>query len=189
MEKYPSDSYPLNNPVEFPIYQKDSCMDNFGDLYREHVSSVYRYYHARLGYKADAEDLTAETFRVALEGYTRYRSTKGTTIAWLMGIARHKLADYFRRPSEIPFGEIESLPGDRPSTEAAVGQALQVSRVANALGQINAARAEALTLHLYVGLSLEETGQVLEKSPQAVKKLVQRGLADLRRILLPEEAE
>lgn len=165
-------------------------LDGFGDLYREHVVVVYRYHHARTGCVADAQDLTAETFRAALESFSRYQPSKGKPIAWLMGIARHKLADYFRRALQtVPLESIEAAASERPTPEVEAGQALQVAQVAEALARINPARAEAITLHLYVGLCLEDTGQALNKSPQAVKKLVQRGLADLRRYLRMEEAE
>jgi len=167
-----------------------SSLDGFADLYREHFVAVYRYHHARTGCVADAQDLTAETFRAALEGFSRYQPAKGSPIAWLMGIARHKLADYFRRaPKDISLEVVAAQPGEGPSPEVQAGQALQLVQVAQALRRINPARAEALALHLYAGLCLEETGLALDKSPEAVKKLVQRGLADLRRILRAQEVE
>ena len=164
--------------------------DGFDEIYREHVLAIYRYHHARTGCIADAQDLTAETFHAALESFSSYRPAKGSPVAWLMGIARHKLADHFRLAQKtVTLEAAEAEPGNWDSTEAKIGRALQVAQVAEALGRMNPARSEAVALHLYVGLSLEETGDVLGKSPQAVKKLVQRGLADLRRILRPEEAE
>jgi RNA polymerase sigma-70 factor (ECF subfamily) len=165
-------------------------LDGFGDLYREHVVAIYRYHHARTGCVVDAQDLTAETFRAALEGFSRYQPAQGRPIAWLMGIARHKLADHFRRaPQTIPLESIEAATGEQFTPEVEAGRAMQLDQIAAALRRVNPGRAEAITLHLYVGLSLEETGQALNKSPQAVKKLVQRGLADLRRCLRTEEAE
>jgi RNA polymerase sigma factor (sigma-70 family) len=167
-----------------------SSLDGFADLYREHFVAVYRYHHARTGCVADAQDLTAETFHAALESFSRYQPAKGSPIAWLMGIARHKLADYFRHaPKDISLAAVEAQPAEGPSPEVQAGQALQVVQVAQALRRINSARAEALALHLYAGFCLEETALALDKSPEAVKKLVQRGLADLRRILWAQEVE
>lgn len=167
---------------------KFQSLDGFGELYRSEIVKIFRYHHAHTGCIADAEDLTAETFKAALEGYSRYQPEKGGAIAWLMGIARHKLIDHFRRsPRQISLEAVEKTAVDLVTPEAKAGQALDLARVSDALGRINPARAEALTLHLYVGLSLEETGDVLDKSPQAVKKLVQRGLADLRKYLRQEE--
>jgi len=97
-------------------------LDGFGNLYREHVVAVYRYHHARTGCIADAQDLTAETFYAALESYSRYQPEKGTPIAWLMGIARHKLNDYFRRASNsIPLEINEAEPCDQSSPELEAG--------------------------------------------------------------------
>ena len=44
-------------------------MDPFLSLYHQHVEQVYRYHLARTGCPAEAEDLTAETFRAALEAF------------------------------------------------------------------------------------------------------------------------
>jgi RNA polymerase sigma-70 factor (ECF subfamily) len=52
--------------------------------------------------------------------------------------------------------------------------------VAAALRALNPERAEALALHYFAGLGFAEAGRVMGKSEEAVKKLVQRGLVELR---------
>ena len=47
----------------------------FAELYRRHVTSVYRYHMAHTGNVNDAEDLTSQTFMAALEGIRSYRGT------------------------------------------------------------------------------------------------------------------
>jgi RNA polymerase sigma factor (sigma-70 family) len=44
-----------------------------------------------------AADLTAETFAAALAARRRFRRTATPAVAWLFGIAQHKLIDYRRR--------------------------------------------------------------------------------------------
>ena len=46
-----------------------------------------------------AQELTAETFMAALQAIARFQANSAFT-TWLLGIARHKSADHFRRRRE-----------------------------------------------------------------------------------------
>ncbi len=159
--------------------------DAFYLLYDQYVERIYRYHLVHTGSVADAEDLTAETFYAALESFARLRPGE-PPLAWLVGIARHKLADHFRRQKrEAPLELAEDQVQPSPTPEELASQRLEMIRVARAMRLINPERAEALALHYFAGLSLAEVGQVLGKSEEAAKKLVQRGLQDLREKLTP----
>ena len=63
-------------------------------LYDRALPDVYGYLLSRCGSTAVAEDLTAETFLAAV---TAVRAgTAVLSVAWLIGIARHKLIDHWR---------------------------------------------------------------------------------------------
>jgi len=159
---------------------------NFSELYDQNVVKIYRYHLARTGAVQDAEDLTAETFRAALEAFDRYQPERAPAAAWLMGIAHHKLVDHFRRSREhSPLDEAE--PETRhPPLEDAAETNLRLEQVARALRTLSADRAEAIGLHYFGGLTLAEVGQVMGRSEEAAKKLVHRGLGDLKRKLAGE---
>jgi RNA polymerase sigma-70 factor (ECF subfamily) len=178
--------------------------DDFCTLYNQTVERVYRYHLARTGSEVDAEDLTAETFHAALESYHRLRESE-PPLPWLMGIARHKLADHLRRSllprtwlanrgssaarrRVVPIEAAADLPQPGPSIEDQAGQRLEFSRVVGALRALNAERAEAIALHYFAGLTMDEIGQAMGKSDEAAKKLVQRGLAELRQRLGADSA-
>jgi RNA polymerase sigma-70 factor, ECF subfamily len=65
-------------------------------LYDEALPVVYGYFIRRCGDRGTAEDLTSETFLAAMDAA---RKTEPPPIAlpWLLGVARHKLADHYRR--------------------------------------------------------------------------------------------
>ena len=65
-------------------------------LYDEALPAVYGYFIRRCGDRGAAEDLTSETFLAAMDA-ARRESPPAMTVAWLIGVARHKLADYYRR--------------------------------------------------------------------------------------------
>ena len=155
-------------------------IDAFAELYRRHLTRVYRYHIAHTGNVKDAEDLTSQTFMAALEGIGSYRGT-GSFAAWIMGIALKKRLMYFRGGRlEIPLEAALSFPSPDLPTDKAALQRLQLESVARALRQISPDRAEAIVLTYFGGLSHAETGRVLNKSEAAVKMLVSRGLQDLR---------
>src|SRR5258707_13333576 len=57
---------------------------------------VYGYLLARCGDTGLAEDLTAESFLAAVHA-VRKPGAPDPSIPWLIGVARHKLADHWRR--------------------------------------------------------------------------------------------
>lgn len=152
----------------------------FEELYRRHFQRVYRYHLAHTGNEADAQDLTAQTFLAALEGFGGYRGA-GSFAAWLLGIARRKMAQLYRsrRPEEA-LEAAENLADPTESTEALAGQRLQFAQVNRAMRNISPERAEAIELCIFGSLTAAEAAQVMGKSEAAVKMLLLRGLKDLR---------
>jgi RNA polymerase sigma-70 factor (ECF subfamily) len=157
-------------------------IDAFAKLYRRHVTSVYRYHIAHTGNVKDAEDLTSQTFMAALENIHSFRGT-GSFVGWLMGIATRKRLMFFRsngsRP-EVPLDTVLAYPSPDPPTDKAAGQRLLLESVSRALRQLSPDRAEAISLTFFGGLSNVEVGRLLNKSEDAIKMLIARGLQDLR---------
>ena len=155
-------------------------VEAFAELYRRHLTRVYRYHIAHVGNVKDAEDLTSQTFMAALEGIRSFRG-KGSFAAWILGIASKKRLMFFRAgKAEIPLETADQYPSPGMSTDKAATQRLQLESVARALRQISTDRAEALILTYFSGLSHAETARLLNKSEAAIKMLVSRGLQDLR---------
>ena len=78
------------------------------DLYDDALPSVYGYFVRRCGDRATAEDLTSETFLAAMDA-ARKPDPPPITVAWLIGVARHKLADHYRRRHDrltVPVAEV-----------------------------------------------------------------------------------
>ena len=157
-------------------------VDAFAELYRRHMTRVYRYHIAHVGNVKDAEDLTSQTFMAALEGIRSFRGS-GSFAAWILGIASKKRLMFFRRSGSKPAVPLDAAlyyPSPDLPTDKAASQRLQVESVSRALRQISADRAEALILTYFSGLSHSEAARVLNKTEAAIKMLVSRGLQDLR---------
>jgi RNA polymerase sigma-70 factor (ECF subfamily) len=155
----------------------------FEELYRRHVTRVYRYHLVRTGSAIEAQDLTTLTFLAALESMERYRGDKAFA-AWLFGIARHKLTDYYRsRKPDEPLETAANVPSPDLQPEARAIVRLSLANLHQSILKLTPDRAEALVLRFFAGLSAVEAGQVMERSEAAVKMLVHRGLRDLKKSL------
>jgi RNA polymerase sigma-70 factor, ECF subfamily len=64
-------------------------------LYDRALPEVYGYLLHRCGDATVAEDLTSETFLAAV----RADDAAPVSVPWLIGVARHKLADHWRKRS------------------------------------------------------------------------------------------
>jgi RNA polymerase sigma-70 factor (ECF subfamily) len=76
-------------------------------LYDDALPAVYGYFVRRCMDRGTAEDLTSETFLAAMDA-ARKDVPPSISVAWLIGVARHKLADHYRRGSDrftVPVAE------------------------------------------------------------------------------------
>ena len=152
----------------------------FAELYGRFLDRVYRFILIRTSSVQDAQDLTSQTFLAALENIGKYQS-RGSFGGWLFGIARHKVADHYRRRRvDVPLEDVEWLDHPDPSPEEIADARLQLTRVSRALQSLDGQQAEALALRVFGELSAAEVGQMMGKTEGAVKMLVHRGLCKLQ---------
>lgn len=87
----------LNNEVEL-IKQAQQDLSNFTKLYDMYVKDVYRFIYSKLGDKAEAQDITSETFLKALENIKDYKITPGKSIkAWLFTISKNIIFSKYKK--------------------------------------------------------------------------------------------
>lgn len=81
---------------------------DFEKLFYEHHRDVERFVKFRLMSVTDAEDVLQEIWLAAFRRFSSLRNEENFK-AWIIGIARHKCNDYFRKKaklSEIPIDEV-----------------------------------------------------------------------------------
>ena len=180
-------SISMKHPERALVSAAKSDPDAFAALYERTMPNVYRYILSRVGNVQDAEDLTTQTYMAALDGLHNYRG-QGAFLTWVIGIARRKVADFFRgHRNVLPLENAPDLRDTALSPEAATEQSLQMDRVAATLTIIAPDRAEAITLKIFGGLSTAEVATLMNRSEDAVHALVSRGMRDLRQRLNEED--
>ncbi|MGH3531125.1 MAG: RNA polymerase sigma factor [Mycobacterium sp.] len=78
-------------------------------LYDDALPIVYGYFVRRCGDRGTAEDLTSETFLAAMDA-ARKKEPPPIAVPWLLGVARHKLADHYRRRPDRLTVPVADLP-------------------------------------------------------------------------------
>ncbi len=154
-------------------------------IYDEALSHVYGYLLSRCGAVAVAEDLTAETFLAAVDA-VRGDHPPPIGVPWLVGVARHKLADHWRRQAR----ERRHLAAVEPSVEAddPLEETLDAVRARMTLERLGPHHRAALTLRYLDDLPVPEVARVLDRSLHATEGLLVRARAAFRRAYEAEEA-
>lgn len=164
-------------------------------LYGRYLDTVFSYVLYRVSNHTEAEDITAETFAAAVKAMPRFRG-ESSPCAWLLGIARRKIAEAARRRGRTRDREL--LEGDltereretvgllltvdfRQLPEDAVlrGEAQGVMR--QLLASLPEQQREALLLQVRHGLSIREIAKVMARSEAAANSLLQRARATIYR--------
>lgn len=115
-----------------------------------------------------------------------YRRDGRPFLAFVYGIAAHKVVDAHRaggRSRSVPVAEIPEDVTDEPGPEHAAMVGATATLMDNLLARLPQNQQEILRLRVAVGLSAEETAQILDMSPGAVRVAQHRALAKLRTLL------
>jgi RNA polymerase sigma-70 factor (ECF subfamily) len=155
------------------------------ELYDDALPHVYGYLLARCGDAGLAEDLTAESFLAAVHA-VRKPGAPGPSIPWLIGVARHKLADHWRRVEREQRG-LRLLDGEPTRVEDPWETIVDRIRARQVLGRLGVHHRAALTLRYLDGLSVPEVAQHLDRTVHATEALLVRARAAFRRIYEGEE--
>lgn len=160
----------------------------FEDVYREHVAPVWRYVRLRVPSDSDAEDVTSQVFEKALSSWPSYDVARGPVGGWLVGIARHAVADWWRKQGrELPSEHLAD--GTEAAADDPEGDALRrlgADDVRRRLGALTAREREAVALRFGSELTSVEIAAVLGVSPSAARMLVHRAVGRLREEMLDE---
>src|ERR1700749_4778877 len=140
--------------------------------YRAALPEVYGYLLARCGSVADAEDLTAETFMAAVAAMQR-PNPPSMSVAWLIGIARHKLVDHWRR-SERDEHRFRVLAGEHTDCVGPCGQEMDGLLAKEVLARLSGTHRVALTLRYLDGLPVPEVAEYLGRTVHATEALLVR---------------
>jgi RNA polymerase sigma-70 factor (ECF subfamily) len=155
----------------------------FESWHRRTLPRVYSYLLSRSAGDVElAEDLTQQTFVAAIEQRSRFDG-RSDTVTWLCGIARHKLADHYRR-IEREERRRERMEIRNLELHGAVSPEIGVGDravIAEALRSLPASQRAVLVFVVLDDLSVAEAARLLGKSRGATESLLFRAREGFRR--------
>jgi RNA polymerase sigma factor (sigma-70 family) len=162
--------------------------DAFVAFYRRHLAAMLAFFLRRTGDPELTADLTAEVFAAALLAAERYEPGERPALAWLYGIAAHKLADSRRR------GRVEDQARRRLALEplaiddAALERVEELAslgdaelRLGNAIRSLPRAQRDAVLARVVEERPYGEIAAAMACSELLVRQRVSRGLRNLAR--------
>jgi RNA polymerase sigma-70 factor, ECF subfamily len=158
--------------------------DPVAAIYHRSLPHVYGYLLSRCGDASLAEDLAAETFMAAVAAAGQPDPPE-MTVAWLVGVARHKLADHWRRSARDERTQaVAAQPDD--ALDDPWDEWLDTEAAYAALRCLPATQRAALTLRYLDGLGVPEVAEHLGRSVHATETLLARSRAALRAVYREE---
>lgn len=142
------------------------------------VRDVYAYVAYRVPNRSDAEEITSAVFERAVRYRKTYDASKGSPIAWLIGIARTQIADGRALPVLGWFDVAETA--DSADLEASLLERLSLHDAVRALDDRSR---ELIALRYGIGLSPREIAADLGLEENAVNVALHRARERLRAIV------
>jgi RNA polymerase sigma-70 factor (ECF subfamily) len=154
---------------------------------------VMRYCRARVGSHektfASADDLAREVCLAVLTALPNYRDQGRSFLAFVYGIAAHKVADAHRSTAHNRAEPVPKIPdspelADGPEQQGTPGES--ADRMTMLLSTLPDEQREILVLRVVVGLSVEETAEAMGSTPGAVRLAQHRAMSQLRNVVASE---
>lgn len=178
---------PTSRTDEALVRASRSDPDAFDELFRRHAARIDAWFRARIVDREVAADLVAETFAQALVSVTRFRGARtGSAAAWLNGIARNLLLQYYRRDrvasrarAKLAMLNETVAPDVTDAIDDAVDARTAAGKLAAAIVTLPDDQQLALQLRVLDRRSYDDVASLLGCTKTAARMKVSRGLRSL----------
>lgn len=166
------------------------------ELVRIHTRKVYGLCYRFTGSDTEAQDLTQEVFLRVFRTLKSFRSAEGSFGTWLARLTRNLLIDHYRRTrqervtdpieEQLPVLEQSMAASARPDGLVVGREASEILQVA--LQRLSPDLRETVILRDLQEMEYREIAQVLKIPEGTVKSRLNRGRAELARVLRKQRA-
>jgi RNA polymerase sigma-70 factor, ECF subfamily len=151
---------------------------HFNVLYDRYFSRVYAFIHTRVRDRADAEELTQESFTAVFRSIAGY-SGRSTPLAWIYGIAKNTVNNHLRR-ARVQSERLEAAGSDSASGEWAstpqddVEMRQLLRRMDERLRSVTGWQAEVFWMRHLEDLSIDQIARRMDRSSDAIRSSLYR---------------
>jgi RNA polymerase sigma-70 factor, ECF subfamily len=161
-------------------------------IVRQHHQRIYNLAYRYTGKFDEAEDLAQEVFLKVYRTLNTYRPESGTLVTWLVRVGRNHIIDHYRKfktersqtdSLEVEYEKAEENPDRFISPAEALEKRELSERVHRVLLRLSEDLREAVILRDLEEFSYEEIADMLKVPVGTVKSRINRGRAELARLL------
>ena len=149
----------------------------------QHTDAIYAYVRHRLSPRTDlVDDMVQDVFVAALGSLAQFRGTASLR-AWLLGIARHKVEDFYRkqlRATESLDDESAEPAVETPLQDEAIDRQRAQARTQAVLRQLPAQYSIALLWRYWENRSVRDIAEATGKTEKAIERTLARARARFR---------
>jgi RNA polymerase sigma-70 factor (ECF subfamily) len=154
---------------------------HFNALYSRYFQRIYAFIQARVRNRADAEELTQESFTVVFRSPEGY-SGRSSPLAWIYGIARNTVNNHLRRArarfEKLDQVELQQLHGSLSAWTTAPDEDLALQRTLAAmeasLDAVTPWQVEVFRLRHVEDLPIDEIATRVHRSNDAIRSSLYR---------------
>jgi len=162
--------------------------DQFEAIVGEHYEALFRFAMSLTRVESDAQDLTQQTFCVwATKGHQLRDLSKIKT--WLFTTLHRSFLGARRRESRFPHQDLEEVLEQSLADYPNPVHPADCSQVLAALARVDEVYQAAVALFYLEDCSYREIAAILETPVGTVKSRIARGIAQLRKILMPNDED
>lgn len=147
-------------------------------FYRKYAPELRRYLELRLPTRDDAQEVLQDVFVAAFDSLQIFAG-KSSVKTWLMSIARHETADFYRkryvRQAVMQTAKLfDGVAADLGTPEFEMRKKEVRERFEKALSSLNEKYRQVLILRYELGLSVKEVAERMEMSFKATESMIYR---------------
>jgi len=150
----------------------------FSEVYNAFFPRVYAFVYKRIGDRAEAEDLTQETFVQLYRSFASYEG-RSSLLTWTFGIAHNVCSRYYRHCSRWMVGHKDARELEDHPSDAAIESRLDATHVLERCDEVleagrRPAHQEIFRLRYAESQSIRSIAKRVGKSNEAVKVSLRR---------------
>ena len=155
-------------------------MQNIEEIYKEYSNAVYKYLFCLTGNEDLSEELTQETFAIAVKEIKKFKGNCKVSV-WLCQIAKHLWYKELKKKKSISIEEVENL--QEPETvEDFILKKEDKIKLFKDIQKLDEKSRELIYLRMVGNLDFIEIGEILGKTPNWARVNFYRAKQKIREV-------
>ena len=159
-------------------------MQNIEEVYKEYSNTVYKYLFCLTGKEEIAEDLTQETFAIAIKQINKFRGDCKISV-WLCQIAKHlwyKELKKSKKNKNISINDLNEEIEEAQTTEDIICEKEEKLKLFKDMQKLDEQSKEVMYLRMVGNLNFIEIGEILGKTPNWARVTFYRAKQKIREV-------